>query len=75
MWHVRHRDAISHDLRLVAAADHGFSTPDAVEALATTLNDWLEGARRLCEGGVGGAGRGLHADAAGEGEEEDLCMV
>ena len=45
------------------------------QALATTLNDWLEGARRLSEWGVGGAGRGYHADAAGEGEEDELCMV
>ena len=77
LWHVRHRDVISHDLRLVAGADHTFSTRTATEALATTLNDWLEGARRLSEGDGGSAGRGLQvaADAAAEDDEEDLCMV
>ena len=48
-----------------------------LQALATTLNDWLEGARRLSEGEGGSAGRGLWvaADAAAEEDEEDLCMV
>ena len=48
-----------------------------LQALATTLNDWLEGARRLSEGDGGSAGRGLRvaADVAAEGEDEDLCMV
>ena len=44
-----------------------------LQALATTLNDWLEGARRLSEGDGGSAGRGLQV--AAEGEDEDLCMV
>ena len=34
-------------LRVVAGADHAFSSAAALETLADTLNDWLEGARRL----------------------------
>ena len=48
-----------------------------LQALATTLNDWLEGARRLSEGDGRSPGRGLQvaADPAAEEDEEDLCMV
>ena len=34
-------------LRLVPAADHHFEADGALDTLANTLNDWLEGARRL----------------------------
>ena len=44
---MRHRAAGAHLLRVVPGADHAFSAAAAVDTLGATLNDWLEGARRL----------------------------